>query len=75
MHAVYVTQSTLGSRETNSLAHLDLFGIFRESIETRVKYPDNSMATVYLCMGPVIYSEYIQEFFTVGNLLPSVNLT
>ena len=53
----------------------DLFGIFSESIETRVKYPDNSMTTVYLCVGPVIYLQYmyysIQKFFTVENFLPS----
>ena len=37
----------------------DLFGIFSESIETRVKYPDNSMTPVYLCVGPVIYLQYM----------------
>ena len=42
---------------------LGLFGIFRESIDTRVKYPDNFMATVYLCIRPVIFM-IIQEFFT-----------
>ena len=39
---------------------LDLFGIFRESMETRVKYPDNSTWLLCTCAwGPVIYLEYM----------------
>ena len=41
MHAVYVTQSTLGRRETNSYSLDTYWGGILESIVSRVKYPDN----------------------------------
>ena len=68
--SVYATDSTLGQMETNSLDTAGFVWYLQsESIETRVKYPDNSMATVYLSY---IFSIYIiQEFFTVVNILPS----
>ena len=52
MHAVYATESTFNT------FILD----FEDSIDTKVKYCENSMATVYLCLRPVTY--IIQEFFS-----------
>ena len=47
--SVYATDSTLGQMETNSLDTAGFVWYLQsESIETRVKYPDNSTATVYL---------------------------
>ena len=76
--SVYATDSTLGQMETNSLDTAGFVWYLQsESIETRVKYPDNSMATVYLSYIFSIYIYYtgVLHCGQYSPLSVSVNLT